>query len=371
MEDFSKKIDQIQQLLDLSIQQQDLVIQVFNDLIQEDFSNLSTEVLRRIQAIIQNFQTSSFELKNNANLIDKKVIAVSVLIKEALTENKKKANLSMEVLNSPQAILALELAIGKRLDGLSLKKEKKFFKLELNGKIYMDSLLNLANRIGANLTGQGSKYLIGRDYLILIRDGTTPAEAKLEVLKESLPLEELFVTPESVFVLESALNKKLENTNVSEEKTPFTLTLHGKKYSDSFKKLTERLGTKLSGKRHQRSLGRDYLILIRDGVIPEDAQREALKEKLPLEDVLITPETIAIFEQALQSRIEDLSVAQSVNFVTFVLNQKKYTDCFTNLTERLGFKLTGERSKRLIAKKYLILIKQGKSPQEAQRVLKN
>ncbi|MFA5106108.1 MAG: hypothetical protein WC506_04050 [Candidatus Micrarchaeia archaeon] len=116
--------------------------------------------------------------------IQKKVILLEGIRKDM------QGRLSILHFTTPEAVLKLEAAIGKKLDKLNYRSETAVFTIEFGGVEYADTLRRLLGRIGTSVTCMHSlpaKAKVARNYLIYVRDGLTEKDAVIKALSNDIP----------------------------------------------------------------------------------------------------------------------------------------------------------------------------------------
>ena len=288
-------------------------------------------------------------------------------VNQNLLEKKRLA----DIISSKEDILLLEAAIGKKIEEITHpQKNINPFEIEINGIHYESTIRKLTNHIGFKITGNHSNNFAGLKYLLLIKKVGTAEEAT-ELFKLNKPLEEVLINQNSIEILEKAVGGKLEEiTGLKYKKHPFEIEINGFPYKDSISKLTDRLCYKILGKHGQPSLGLKYLILIKQGKTPEEAT-DLLKSNNLLEEVIINKNSIEVLEKAVGKKLEEITRPRDKkNPFEIKINGLIYKDSISKLTDRLCYKIIGKHGQLSIGLKYLILIKQGKTAEEAKKILK-
>lgn len=297
-----------------------------------------------------------------------------VAAKKTVEKDKKENFIPFKILQIPKTIKMIEKITGRSSTGWERGKlENTEFTIQPKGVIYTDSLKRLVERVGATLRRQGKKIPPVK-YLNLIRNGTSPKETERILLRgypnsgQILPLipREVFQISENVKKLEDKIGRRLDGLNCFKHWEKFVIEFDGITYLDSLGHIVGRISEWIQRGSYSKRIGREYLILVRDGSDPETARMEVIKKVKRVEDFLDTAENVKTLEIFLGKKIDEISSPSrdSTPFIV-VFDSFSYRDKISSLFSRLGKKLGGAEYRYAVARLYLTLIREGSSVQMA------
>ncbi len=264
----------------------------------------------------------------------------------------------------------VELALGRNLEDISVVDTTKFT-IEFNRRCFQDNLNAICQRVSRKfLPAEKGKLRIGdaKGLLLLVKNGDSLQEAIDQFTNKikGIPID--LITSEVVRKIEDSLGKKIDDILVIDN-TNFDIEIGNTKYSDNPVNLFTRI-SRLIGDYKKRNLGRDYLINIRDKSnvkflkSPKAAKTIEVKPtNIPVE-YLSTTQFVLSFEESLGIPIEEISTQNKKEF-SIEIDGVRYNDSICNLLCRIAFKFFGSPTKRLFARNYLCLIKNGFNSKDA------
>jgi ubiquinone/menaquinone biosynthesis C-methylase UbiE len=298
-------------------------------------------------------------------------------IRKQLDQEKSKNEyppIPIESIDSAEVFFQIEKAMGEKFDDLICTGHTRRFTVEISGVKYTDTVANLTSRIGKVISGLPGHRLDGRDCLIRIRDGV-PWEEAIRLTREQheqigLPLERL-QNAEGVLVLERAMGKKTEEvSNVAKLRGQLRLVFQDAVYYDCFAQIVSKLSRLLFSDKSNIALVKEYLVNIREGMSKDEAEIGVLKafeaEQRPLEKLLTRSDVLLQIENVIGRRLEEMTHTDKT-FYTVTLEGLSYRFKFSSLLYNIQKDTLGIRGSGRHALRYLILIRDGKSPSEAKK----